>query len=212
MTFVLHASAGSCSLAPHVVLEEIGRPFKLEIISTDRGEARTPEFKRINPKGRVPVLVDGEFQLTEAPAILLHLAQTAPAFSLMPSGQDGLIRAVEWFNWLSGTVHAVAVRMIWRAEYFTASVSQVEPIKSKGFEHLKMAYEMIDDRMSGRTWVVGDAYSVVDPYLLVFYRWGNRMKIDMQASYPAWSEHAHRMADRAAVKRALTTEGISLWE
>jgi glutathione S-transferase len=212
MTFTLHASAGSCSLAPHIVLEEIGRPFKLAMISTDRGEARTPEFKRINPKGRVPVLADGEFQLTEAPAILLHLAQTAPGIGLMPSGHDGLIRAVEWFNWLSSTVHAVAVRMIWRAEYFTASASQVEPIKSKGFEHLTMAHEMIEDRMRGRAWAVGNAYSVVDPYILVFYRWGNRMKIDMPTKYPAWSEHAHRMADRTAVKRALTTEGISLWE
>jgi glutathione S-transferase len=212
MPFTLHASPGSCSLAPHVVLEEIGRPFKLAMISTDRGEARTPEFKRINPKGRVPVLVDGEFQLTEAPAILLHLAQTGPGLNLMPSGEDGLIRAVEWFNWLSGTVHAVAVRMIWRAEYFTASASDAEPIKSKGFEHLAMAHEMIEERMRGRTWVVGNAYSVVDPYLLVFYRWGNRMKIDMQAKYPAWSEHALRMAQRDAVKRAIATEGISLWE
>jgi glutathione S-transferase len=211
MTFTLHASPGSCSLAPHIVLEDIGKPFKLAMISTDRGDARTAEFKQINPKGRVPVLVDGEFQLTEAPAILLHLAQTAPGIGLMPGGQDGLIRAIEWFNWLSGTVHSVAIRMIWRAEYFTNDASQLDAITSKGFDHLTMAHEMIEDRMRARTWVVGDAYSVVDPYLLVFYRWGNRMKIDMRAKYPAWSEHALRMAERAAVTRALTTEGISLW-
>jgi len=171
MPFTLHASAGSCSLAPHIVLEEIGKPFSLAMISTDRGDARTAEFKKINPKGRVPVLVDGAFLLTEAPAILLHLAQTSPQADLMPQGHDGLIRAVEWFNWLSGTVHAVAVRMIWRADYFTADAGRTEPVKDKGVEHLAAAHALIEERMRGKTWVVGDNYSVVDPYLLVFYRW-----------------------------------------
>jgi len=212
MPFTLHASAGSCSLAPHIVLEEIGKPFSLAMISTDRGDARTAEFKKINPKGRVPVLVDGAFLLTEAPAILLHLAQTSPQADLMPRGHDGLIRAVEWFNWLSGTVHAVAVRMIWRADYFTADAGRTEPVKDKGVEHLAAAHALIEERMRGKTWVVGDNYSVVDPYLLVFYRWGNRMQIDMRNKYPAWTEHARRMSERAAVKRALATEGISIWE
>jgi len=59
MPLTLQASPGSCSLAPHIVLEEIGEPFSLAMMSTDRGDARTPEFKKLNPKGRVPVLVDG---------------------------------------------------------------------------------------------------------------------------------------------------------
>jgi glutathione S-transferase len=212
MPFTLHASAGSCSLAAHIVLEEIGAPFSLAMISTDRGDARTAEFRKINPKGRVPVLVKGDFLLTELPAILLHLAQTSPPTGLMPAGDGALIRAVEWFNWLSGTVHAVAVRMIWRTDYFTANAGDAGAIRNKGYEHLAAAHAMIDERMRGKAWVVGESYSVVDPYLLVFYRWGNRMKIDMQAKYPAWTEHARRVAERAAVKRALATEGISIWE
>lgn len=212
MPFTLHASAGSCSLAPHIVLEEIGKPFSLAMISTDRGDTRTDAFKKLNPKGRVPVLVEGDFVLTEAPAILLHLAQTSPQPDLMPAGYDGLVRAIEWFNWVSGTVHAVAVRMIWRTEYFTTSATHAEVVKQKGFEHLEAAHAIIEARMSGKSWAVGDRYSVVDPYLLVFYRWGNRMKIDMRRKYPAWTEHAQRLGERPAVRRALATENISLWE
>jgi glutathione S-transferase len=212
MPFTLHASAGSCSLAPHIVLEEIGKPFSLAMISTDRGDARTDAFKTINPKGRVPVLVNGDFSLTEAPAILLYLAQLSQESNLMPIGQDGLIRAIEWFNWLSGTVHSIAIRMIWRAEYFTMDADHTAPIKAKGFEHLRSAHTMIEERMRGKTWVVGDSYSVVDPYLLVFYRWGNRMKIDMKRQCPAWTEHTMRLSERAAVNRAIATEGISIWE
>jgi len=194
------------------VLEEIGQPFSLAMISTDRGETRSAEFKKINPRGRVPVLVDGAFSLTEAPAILLHLAQTSPQADLMPTGQDGLVRAIEWFNWLSGTVHAVATRMIWRADSFTADASHTAPIKQKGFEHLASAHALIEERLADKTWVLGDNYSVLDPYLLVFYRWGHRMKIDMRQQYPAWTAHALAMSERAAVKRALATEGISIWE
>lgn len=212
MPFTLHASAGSCSLAPHIVLEEIGKPFSLAMISTDRGDARTDAFKKLNPKGRVPVLVEGDFVLTEAPAILLHLAQTSPQADLMPAGYDGLVRAIEWFNWVSGTVHAVAVRMIWRTEYFTTPATHAEAVKQKGFEHLEAAHAIIEERMSRKSWAVGDRYSVVDPYLLVFYRWGNRMKIDMRGKYPAWTEHAQRLSERPAVQRALATENISLWE
>lgn len=212
MPYTLYASPGACSLAPHIVLEEIGRPFSLSMISTDRGDTRTPEFRNINPKGRVPVLVDGAFMLTEVPAILLHLAQSCPDAGLAPNGQDGLVRAVEWFNWLSGTVHAVAVRMIWRAENFSADPAHLDAIRQKGFEHLASAHEMIEDRLQTQTWALGEGYSIVDPYLLVFYRWGNRMKIDMRSRYPRWTDHASRMAARPAVARALATEGISLWE
>ncbi|MDC0434336.1 glutathione S-transferase N-terminal domain-containing protein [bacterium] len=89
-------SPGSCALAPHIVLEEIGKPFALTLVSTDQGEARTDKFRNLNPKGRIPVLIKGDWMLTEAPAILLHLANDNPMFA--PKGQEEVSRALEWFN------------------------------------------------------------------------------------------------------------------
>jgi len=60
------------------VLEEIGLPFSLSFVSTADGSTRTPEYLGLNPKGRVPVLITGDFVLTELPAILLHLAIAHP--------------------------------------------------------------------------------------------------------------------------------------
>lgn len=211
MTYTLHAAPGSCSLAPHIVLEEIGVPYRLAIVSTDKGDTRTETFRKINPKGRVPVLVTGDVVLTEAPAILIHLAQTAPDSSLLQLVGDELIRSVEWFNWLSGTVHSVAVRMIWRPEYFVAEPSNHPAIVAKGREHLREAFGLIEMKMQERDWAVGGRYTVVDPYLLVFYRWGNRMHIDMLSDYPAWTTHAKRLAARKPVQDALSQENISLW-
>jgi glutathione S-transferase len=61
-------------------------------------------------------------------------------------------------------------------------------------------------------WAVGDQYSLVDPFLLIFYRWGNRMGIPMRNTYKSWSRHTLRLVERPAVRRALNAEGISVWE
>ena len=212
MTLTLYYSPGSCALAPHIALEEIGAPFSLALVNTDQGEGRSPEFRRINPKGRVPVLIDNNFQLTETPAILLHLAMSHPAASLIPSSGTGLVRTIEWFNWLSGSVHAVAVRMIWRPYDFTTDTAQTEAVAAKGKEVLASAFSAIDEKLQASDWAVDGQYSMVDIFLLVFYRWGNRMKIDMKSNYPAWTRHTQRMLERVAVNRALTQEMISVWE
>jgi glutathione S-transferase len=203
-------SPGSCSLAPHIVLEELDLPFDLQAVNTDRGDTRTGAFAKVNPKGRVPVLIEGDAVYTEAPAILLHLAQKSDDGWLMPKGPEELVRTLEWYNWLSGTVHSVAIRQIWRSGYFTAADEGHEPIRDKGHQHLKQAFGLIEKRQSGE-WLMPSGYTVLDPYLLVFYRWGNRLDYDMRTAYPAWTEHAQRMAKRPAVQKALATEQIDLW-
>jgi glutathione S-transferase len=212
MTPTLYYSPGACSLAPHIVLEELGRPFGLSLVSTADGATRTPEHLRLNPKGRVPVLVSGDSVLTEAPAILLHLALSHPGAALLADFQEGLIRSLEWFNWLSGSVHAVAVRQVWRPETFTQDRAQQGAIIAKGQENLATAFALIEERMKHVAWAVGDRYSIVDAYLLVFYRWGNRMDLDMRARYPSWTRHALRVLERPAVTRALSREEISVWQ
>jgi glutathione S-transferase len=212
MTHTLYYSPGACSLAPHIVLEEVGNPFSLVLASTSDGATRSPAYLRVNPKGRVPVLSIGDSVLTEAPAILLHLALSNPGSKLLPSIPDGLVRCVEWFNWLSGSVHAVAVRQVWRPESFIRDEARFAEIVDKGYENLRSAFALIEHKMTTSTWAVGASYSIVDPYLLVFYRWGNRMGIGMRSDYPSWTRNALQQLERPAVTRAFEREGISVWE
>jgi len=165
----------------------------------------------LNLKGRVPVFTCKDFVLTEAPAILLHLAMSHPQAGLMPGEPDGLARAIEWFNWLSGTVHSVAIRQVWRPETFTADASQHAGIVEKGKENLASAFAMINDRLSKTHWAVAESYSCVDPFILVFFRWGNRMRFNMPERYQAWTQHTQRVIAREAVARALAKEEISVW-
>ncbi len=211
MHYTLHAAPGSCAFAPHILLEEIGKPYSLALMSPGHPETKTEEFRRLNPKGRIPVLAAENFILTEAPAILLHLGLENPDSGLLGTDPIDIVRSVEWFNWLSSAVHAVAVRMIWRADFFLPDESMHPPLVDKGKEHLTSAFALVETRLKDRVWAVGEHYSIVDPYLLVFFRWGNRMAIDMQNAYPAWTSHARRLEGRAAVQRAISQEGISLW-
>ena len=158
------------------------------------------------------MLVTGNSVLTEAPAILLHLAISNPDQKLLSGIPGGLVRSIEWFNWLSGTVHAVAIRQVWRPESFTDIRVQHEDIVAKGKKNLEDAFALIEFRLAKTDWAVGDRYSIVDPYLLVFYRWGNRIGFDMRALYKSWTKHSLRVIDRPATARALATEGISVWQ
>jgi glutathione S-transferase len=67
------------------------------------------------------------------------------------------------------------------------------------------------NRLQDRDFAVGNTYSIVDPYLLVYFRWGNRMKLDMAGRFPSWTAHARRLETRPAVQRALAAEQVSLW-
>jgi glutathione S-transferase len=203
MDYTLNFSPGACSLAAHIVLEELAVPFQLVLTSTSDGATHSPEYLRLNPKGRVPVLITGDAVLTELPAIVLQLVPPSP---------DGLARSIGWFNYLSGTVHAVAIRQVWRPETFTQDAAQHAGIIAKGKENLDAAFVYIEKRLTDSPWTVGTQYSSVDPFLLVIFRWGNRIGFSMKDSYPRWTQHTYRLLERATVRRALVREGISVWE
>ena len=102
----LYYAPGACSLAPPIALEEVGAPFELSRIDLAANQQNSPEYLRINPKGRVPALVDGDWVLTEAPAILRYIAARHPAAALWPWDPREEARCAEWLNWLASTMQA----------------------------------------------------------------------------------------------------------
>lgn len=205
----LYYSPGACSLAPHIVLAEIGVPFELILVSTADGSTRSSKHLQVNPKGRVPVLDTEHERITEASAIMTWLALMHPEKELIANTPLGLARTIEWMNWLAG-IHAAVIAQNWRTERFSDDESAHQKIQHKGMENLQQTYEQIESLLKDRTWAVADTYSVADPYLLVFFRWGNRLGLDM-SQFPGWTEHAKNMQQREAVKSVLATEEISIW-
>ena len=205
----LYYSPGACSLAPHIVLEEIREPFDIELVSLMDGSTSTAEYLKINPKGRVPVLDIGESVITEVSAILTYLALTYPQSDLLENTPTGLARAIEWMNWLT-SIHSSIIAQNWRVERFSNNPSAHKDIQVKGMENLIEVCGQIDTKLRNLKWAVGEKYSIVDPYLLVFFRWGNLLGLDMK-EFLHWTKHAKLVEQRKAVQSVLKVENISVW-
>lgn len=213
----LYYSPGACSLAVHIVLEEIGEPYEAEVRSAKNGEGTTTaDYLALNPKGRVPALTGvaggsggAPNLLTEAVAILLFLARSHPEGRLLPADPAGEARCLEWLSWISVDLHGIGYGQLWRSHRFVRDPALHEAVKTKGMENIRAAYDHIDRILSdSRDWAVPGQYTVVDAYLVVFWLWGRRIGLDMDAEWPNWARLMSKVLERRAVKQALVQEGI----
>ncbi len=205
----LFYAPGVCSLAPHIVLEETGVSYEPVAIHFKAGEQRTPEYLKLNPKGRVPVLLAGDWVLTENPAILQFLARSFPEAKLWPEDLREQAKAAEWLAWIASTVH-VAYSHIRRAERYATSEAALEEVRAKGLETCRALWLAVEGQFGDGPWVLGAQYTAVDAYLLVFWTWGRGLSFDMERDYPRWTAQARLMASRPAVQKVFSREGLVL--
>ncbi|PGH04254.1 glutathione S-transferase [Blastomyces parvus] len=191
--------SGSCSLAPHILLRELD----LDVETIHVTDFSANALGLINPKQRVPVLSIDDEIITEAPAILTALAQLgSPDRKLLGSTLIETARVYEWLNWLSGHLHGLGYGGLWRPERYSDDASALEGIKAKGKSTIIAAYEFIESRLLGLH-AVGDAFTVVDLYLLVFYRWGKGIGLEMEKEYPKYTALIANLVKRDAVIKTL---------
>jgi glutathione S-transferase len=209
MPTTLYYAPGACSLASHIALEEAGAPFETVRLDLAAGDQRAPEYLAVNERGRVPALVEDGWVLTENTAILRHVARLHPA--LWPQAPRERAIADEWLAWLS-TNHHVAYAHVRRPERYTTDEEAYPAIRAKGADTCGDLFTMTEVRLSNGGWAVGGRYSVVDPYLLLFWTWGrgSALGFDMGARFPHWTAHARAMAERPAVRAVFAREGLEL--
>lgn len=210
----LYYSPGASSFPVHVALEMIGAPFALERIVLAEGKQHTPEYRAVNPRGRVPALDLGDGTvLTESVAILLHLAERHPDTRLLPpAGGLDRARCVEWMLFLNTSVMAT-MGAIFRSERYTDDETVKAGIRAFGTRRLELYAEEIDRLLSrqqeAQEFVGPDGCTVADAYLLYVYRSGWRAGIDMRR-FVRWTRHAEAIALVPPVARAMATEGITV--
>ncbi|WAP67668.1 glutathione S-transferase family protein [Jiella pelagia] len=204
---------GACSLASHIALEEAEADFEAVRIDTAKGEQKTADYLKINPKGRVPALVDGNFIVTENPAILRYVAVTHPDKELWPAEPWGEARCAEWLAFLSSGVHP-SYAHIRRAERYATTEEGRRDVVETGRRATREIYQMVEEKLSAirNGWAAGDGYSVADPYLLVFWTWGagSVLGYDMEGDFPNWTAHAGRVLARPATAAVFEREGLEL--
>jgi glutathione S-transferase len=208
MSTKLYYAPGACSLASHIALEEVGIPYETQPLNLAEGDQRKPEYLKLNPRGRVPTLViDGE-TLTENVGILAYLGGGYPKARIWPKKTWDQAKLVSSMAWLSNSVHPTFGHLIRAARYADDTAAQ-EAIKAKARQMYGDYLKEIDTLLAGKKWSIAGQYTVIDGYLLVFYRWGNRNQFPVKElrNYTALVE---RVMARPAVKKVMADEGITL--
>ena len=205
----LFTSPRACSGACHIALEESGLDYDIELVKIREGRHLTEEYRRINPWGKIPALRIDDEVLTEAQAILSYIGDSSANNLLPQKGALARARAHEWMNFLTATVH-IAFRPLFKPQYLIGDESLYPKLREVGILNLKNTLLEVDRRLENRDWALGDSYSVVDPYLLVFWIWSQRDDVVPHvADMPNWRAHAERMFDRPATWRCLNIEGVT---
>src|SRR5512140_1824497 len=168
MAITLYYGPGACSFASHIALEELGVKYQTVKLNLAEGDQRKPEYLKLNPRGAVPTLVvDGEV-MTENVGILSYLAGGNPKKGLWPDDTWHQAKAISTMAWFSNTLH-VAYRHYVRPARYCDDPSTHEALKAKGKQSFHDGLKEVDGLLAGREWAIGDHYTVVDGYLLVFY-------------------------------------------
>lgn len=207
----LHYAPSNASMAPHILLQELGVPFKLQRVDREHNAHKSPEFLKLNPNGLIPVLTDGELVLYETAAICLHLVDTHPEMDLAPAlGTAARAHFYKWLVWLTNTLQPMLIHYYYPDRMVDAGnaegVAQVKRhAEARAVELLQQLEAQLQSQ--GGPWLLGERYSACDPYAFMLCRW-TRNFAKPARSLPALGAYLNRMLERPALQRAIATEQL----
>lgn len=198
----LYSFPGTVSLAVHIALEEAGADYELVPVDFLTNAQRGPEYLAINPKSRVPALATERGVLTEAPALLTYVAQTFPQAGLAPLDDPFALAQVQAFNtYLCATVHVAAAHRL-RGYRWADDLAAIADMRRKAPLNVAEHFELIEAEYLAGPWVMGEAYTICDPYLYTVAGWLKRDGVEI-ARFPKVAAHFARMGERPAVRKVL---------
>jgi len=203
----LYYAAHTCALATHIVLEEVGVDYSTVRIDFAKNEQRSPDYLKVNPKGRVPALITDRGILTETPAMLAFVAQSFPAANLAPLGDPFAFAQVQAFNsYLCSTLHvAHAHRMRGERWVDAGDAAAIAAMKRQVPQSVTACFELIERDMLQGPWVMGERYTICDAYLFTVAQWLEADGVE-PARIPRVMDHRRRMSERAATCKAIAQE------
>jgi len=201
----LYFAPGNASLAPHLLLRELGQPFDLVPVDRDRGAHRSPDYLRLNPNGLIPVLEDGDLVLYETGAILLHLADVHPGFAPAP-GTPERAQYYKWMVWLTNTLQAMLIHYF----YPERMASDAAEVKARAEAQVAPMLDQLETELArhGGPWFLGQHYTAVDPLVFMLCRW-TRMQARPAKARPYLAAYLQRVLQRPATQRVVQREGLA---
>lgn len=198
----LYYVPGACSLAPHIVALEAGLTVELDQVNlADRTTASGEAFAVVNPKGYVPALrLESGDVLTEASAIVQYLAEKAPQAGLAPApGTPERYKLLEWLGFISTEIHK-GFGPLWNK-------ANPEAVRQAAIDKLQQRFEYLDKHLAGRSYLLGEAFSIADAYAFTVINWTNFHGLDI-SRHRNLGAFLARVAARPKVQEALKAEGL----
>jgi glutathione S-transferase len=213
MTFKLYLAPGACSFVPHTLLEAAGVPFEPVLVKLHKGEHYTDEYKALNPRSQVPVLVvDGQV-ITQIFAIVSFLDARFPEQQFLPREALARARALETLAWMNSTVHPTFTH-IFLPHKFVGDASLHPALKAFNtdlYRGMLGELQALVERAAaaGQAYLSGSHFGPLDAYALTLLRWGGIAGID-PAGFAVLQAHVERIAQLPPVARAIERERLQL--
>ena len=212
----LHYYPSTASMAPHILLRELGVPFELMLVDRTQNAQKMTAYLKLNPNGLIPVLTDGDLVLYEAAAICLHLCDTHPAAGLAPAvGTAERAHFYKWLMWLTNTLQATLIIYFYPERLVSAgNDSGTLQVKAQAEIKVGVLLDQLDAELAKQAllhpepWLVGANYSAVDIYTLMLCRWTRNFESKPARDRAYLGPYLQRVLLRPAVVKAFEAEEL----
>ena len=208
----LHYYPSTASMAPGILLEEIGAPYERVLVDRPQGVQKTQQYLQLNPNGLIPALTDGDLVLYESAAICLYLCDSYPQAALAPSlGIPERAHFYKWLMWLTNTLQPALMIYFYPERWMNASnPAGAAELKTHAEARVRVLLDLLDRELArhGGQWLLGDAYTAVDAYTLMLCRWTRNFGQPARTRAQL-GPYLQRVLARPAVVRAFDAEELS---
>lgn len=213
MTLKLYFAPGACSFVPHALLEASGAAFEPVMVKLHKGEHHGPEYKALNPRSQVPVLVDGDQVITQILALITYLNDRFPKMGFLPAQPLAKARVMETLAWMNNTVHPTFTH-IFMPQKFTDQAAAHDDLRSYNtqlYRGLQGELQALVQTATaaGQPWLGGVDFGPLDAYSLTLTRWGSMVGID-PLDFPDLWAFVQRVSHQSAVARVIERERLQL--
>ena len=207
----LHYFPGNASMAPHILLEELGEQFRLRLVDRAVNAQKSPAYLKLNPNGLIPVLVDGDLVLYETAAICLHLVDTHAGAGLAPAaGTPERAHFYKWLVWMTNTVQATLLLYFYPERMVDeGNAAGAAQIRAHAEAKIGGMLDQLDRQLAshGGPWLLGETYSALDVFAFVLCRWTRGFGRPAR-ELPHLGPFLQRMLVRPAIRRVIATEKL----
>jgi len=211
MSLKLYFSPGACSFVPHCMLQLAGVAYEPVMVKLHKGEQHEADYKAINPRAQVPVLVDDGQVITQIVAIVLYLDQKFPEAKFLPTSPMARAKAIETLAWMNNTVHPTFTHIFMPQKFSEQADVQanLKEFNTQVYKGLLFELESLVRATTPRAWLSGDQLGPLDAYALTLTRWGSIAGIDPSAYALLWA-HIQKIANDKSVGEVIARERLQL--